>query len=112
MSAGAPPASLGSLKPFLSRADMFEQGATSSGDRMKGVMAYFLRYAAAAAAVKIIDGLSVADSPAANAYIGELITKMDADKRAYGITRDTEVCAVAARAGEGLQARGAGAARS
>lgn len=91
MALSAPPASLASLKPFLVRADAFERGAASTGDRTKGVMAYFLRYAAASAGVKAIDGLSADDSAAANAFILELMTKMDADKRAYGITRETEV---------------------
>lgn len=83
MAAPAPPPCLAVIGPFLRRADETETTFAGKPELLK--MAYYCRFAAAEKGLEAMGSLGPADRAAAQAYLGELLGRLEADRVRLGI---------------------------
>jgi hypothetical protein len=88
MAALTVPASLKTLETYIQRAK--EMDGLAASNPQYNAVAYYCRMAAAQAGIEAMAGIPAADQPEANAFLGGLLAKLEADRVAHGITKENE----------------------
>ena len=81
------PEGLKTLNAFLKRAE--ELDAAAAWDRSLAKIAYYCRFAAVDMGIKAIGAVPPAQQAAANAFLGDLLGRVEGDKAALGVTADS-----------------------